>query len=199
MTQDRPAARPDVLVSAGGFGGGAAASAALTGQTLNDSDLSDPVFTPYARDWEWLIGSWTVQHRRLRERLAGSMAWDEFAGTCTNWPLMGGRANVDDNILELPAGRYRGVSLRAFDVQTRQWSIWWIDSRTPGIDPPVRGGFADGVGTFIGNDTFNGQEIKVRFLWSEMTPRTARWDQAFSADGGATWETNWSMDFRRTA
>lgn len=200
MTQDLPAARRDVLASAVGLAGGAlAASAAIAAETQSGTDLSDPVFAPHARDWEWLIGSWSVQHRRLRERLAGSTAWDEFSGTCINWPLMGGRANIDDNNLELPAGRYRGVSLRAFDMQTRQWSIWWIDSRTPGIEPPVRGGFADGVGAFVGDDTLNGKEIKVRFLWSEITTRSARWEQAFSADGGASWETNWRMDFRRTA
>jgi hypothetical protein len=162
------------------------------------SEAFDPVFAPFAHDWDWLYGSWSVRHRRLRERLAGCADWDEFAGTSTCWPLMGGRGTADDNILDLPSGRYRAAGVRAFDVQTRQWAIWWIDSRTPGIEPPVRGGFADGIGTFIGDDTFNGQPIKVRFRWSEITPRSAHWDQAFSTDGGATWEANWHMDFIRT-
>lgn len=162
-------------------------------------EAPDPAFAPFARDWDWLVGAWSVRHRRLRERLAGSTDWDLFSGTCVNWPLMGGRGNVDDNVLDLPTGRYRGVGVRAFDVQARQWAIWWIDSRTPGIEPPVRGGFDGGVGTFVGDDTLRGQPVKVRFRWSEITPSSAHWEQAFSPDGGRTWETNWHMDFVRTA
>lgn len=150
------------------------------------------------RNWDWLVGRWTVRHRRLKARLAGSTEWDEFAGTCANWPLLGGQGNVDDNVLELPAGTYRGVGIRAFDADKGQWSIWWLDSRTPKkIDPPVYGTFADGVGTFIGDDSFDGRPIKVRFRWSQITPESAHWDQAFSPDGGETWEPNWHMDFTR--
>jgi len=174
-------------------------AASAAGQTPDAADMADPVFASHVRDWNWLIGSWSVRHRRLRDRLAGNTQWDEFSGTCTNWTLMGGRGNVDDNVLDLPSGRYRGVGVRAFDVQTRQWAIWWIDSRKPGIDPPVRGGFADGVGAFIGDDTWKGKPVKVRFRWTQITPTSAHWDQASSADGGATWETNWHMDFTRTA
>lgn len=159
----------------------------------------DSIWRAHAHDWDWLIGSWHVQHRRLRERLAGSSDWDEFDGTCINWPLLGGKGNVDDNVLSMPAGTYRGVGLRAFDSTTRKWSIWWLDARNPVIEPPVHGGFENGVGTFIGDDTFNAVPIKVRFRWSEITSDSAHWDQAFSTDGGATWEFNWHMDFKRAA
>jgi len=162
------------------------------------ADALDPVFAPHANDWSWLVGRWSVRHRRLKDRLAGSTVWEEFTGTCVNWPLMGGRGNVDDNVLDFPSGRYHGVGVRAFDVETRQWSIWWIDSRRPGIEPPVRGGFAEGVGTFMGDDTWKGKPVKVRFRWSKITPTSAHWDQASSGDGGKTWETNWHMDFTRT-
>jgi hypothetical protein len=148
-------------------------------------------------DWAFLVGRWKVQHRRLKERLVGSTQWEDFAGTCVNWPLLDGQGNVDDNVLELPGGTYRGVGVRAFNSQTRQWSIWWIDSRLATIDPPVRGGFKDGVGTFLGDDVHKGQPVTVRFRWSELTAKTAKWDQAFSTDGGKTWETNWLMWFTR--
>lgn len=151
------------------------------------------------KDWDWLVGSWAVRHRRLKERLAGNTEWEEFDGSCVNWPLLGGAGNVDDNVLELPAGTYRGVGVRAYFADKDQWGIWWLDSRTPKIEPPVWGGFKDGVGTFIGDDIFNGRPIKVRFRWSEITPNSAVWDQAFSPDGGATWEMNWYMQFTRTA
>jgi hypothetical protein len=149
-------------------------------------------------DWDFLVGRWTVKHRRLKARLAGSTEWEEFNGTSVLSTTLGGAGNVDDNVIELPSGTYRAMGFRAFDPKTSQWSIWWLDARHPTtIDPPVRGGFRDGVGTFVGDDTLNGRPIKVRFLWSRMTANSAHWEQAFSADGGATWETNWVMDFTR--
>jgi len=149
-------------------------------------------------DWDFLVGRWTVRHRRLKARLAGSTEWEEFNGTSALSPTLGGAGNVDDNLLELPSGTYRAVGIRAFDPKSSQWSIWWLDARYPtAIDPPVRGGFKDGVGTFVGHDTLNGRPIKVRFLWSQITANSAHWEQAFSPDGGATWETNWLMEFTR--
>jgi len=151
-----------------------------------------------AADFDFLAGRWSVHHRRLRARLAGCQDWDEFRGTCHAWPLMNGHANVDDNWLDLPGGAYRAAALRAFDPATRQWAIWWLDGRTPAqVDVPMRGGFSDGVGLFLADDMLDGRPIRVRFLWSHITPTSARWEQAFSTDGGVNWETNWEMDFER--
>jgi hypothetical protein len=151
-------------------------------------------------DFDFYLGKWRVRHRRLRERLAGSDEWQEFEGTSDAWPLLGGAGNVDDNILELPAGTYQAVSLRSFDPETGTWSIWWLDGRNPGrLDPPVVGGFTDGIGTFQCDDTLNGQPITVRFTWSNITETTCRWEQAFSPDGGQTWEVNWIMESTRIA
>ncbi len=151
------------------------------------------------QDWAFLVGEWNVRHRRLKERLCGCVEWDEFAGTCVNWTTLGGFGNVDDNFLDLPGDPYRAVATRSFDASTGLWSIWWLDARVPEVGPPVRGGFQHGVGEFIGDDRFNGQPIEMRFRWSAMTARSAVWDQAFSVDGGKTWETNWVMDFTRAA
>lgn len=153
----------------------------------------------HLHDWAWQIGTWNVRHRRLRQRLAASDDWEDFPGTCTNWSLMGGQGNIEDNLLELPSGPYQAIALRNFDASTGLWSIWWLDARTPNIDPPVRGAFADGVGTFMGDDIFEGRPIKVRFLWTGMATGSPRWEQAFSEDGGLTWEVNWVMDFTRAA
>jgi hypothetical protein len=151
-------------------------------------------------DFDFVMGKWRVHHRRLKERLAGSDEWQEFEGSSEARPLLGGAGNVDDNVIELPAGTYRAVSLRSFDPQTQQWSIWWLDGRNPGrLDPPVVGGFKDGVGTFQGDDSFNGKPIVVRFIWSDITERSARWEQALSPDSGQTWEVNWIMAFTRVA
>ena len=148
-------------------------------------------------DWDFLVGRWNVRHRRLKARLANSTEWDEFGGICVNWPTLGGKGNVDDNLLELPGGTYRAMGIRALDEKAGQWLIWWLDTRYLTIDTPMRGGFKDGIGTFLADETFNGRQIKVRFRWSDITPNSAKWEQAFSPDGGATWESNWFMDFAR--
>jgi hypothetical protein len=149
-------------------------------------------------DFDFLAGRWRVLHRRLRERLVGSEEWQEFDGTCAMQPILGGSANVDDNVLNLPSGAYRAASIRAFDASLKRWSIWWLDGRAPHrLDVPVVGGFENGVGTFYADDTLDGRPIRVRFRWTDTRAGSARWEQAFSADSGTTWETNWTMMFQR--
>jgi hypothetical protein len=150
-------------------------------------------------DFDFLAGRWTVAHRRLKERLAGCREWETFGGTTELRHILQGQGVIDDNTLDLPGDPYAAATVRTFDVRTGLWSIWWIDSRHPGIGEPVHGRFEDGVGTFLGDDELGGRPIRVRFLWSDITPTSARWSQAFSADDGATWETNWVMDFSRVA
>jgi hypothetical protein len=148
-------------------------------------------------DFDFLIGSWRVHHRRMKERLAYNNEWEEFDGTSRAQKILGGQGNMDDNMIELPAGTYRAASIRTYDPATKLWSIWWIDSRTPAhLDPPLVGGFRNGVGTFYAADTFKGKPIRVRYLWTHLAT-TPRWEQAFSDDGGKTWETNWTMDFTK--
>lgn len=149
-------------------------------------------------DFDFFLGSWQVKHRRLKSRLDGCTAWEEFSGACVVRPLLGGAGNVDDNIVNLPAGTYRAATLRTYNQAAGTWSIWWLDGRSPGtIDVPVVGKFVAGVGTFLANDTLDGRPIVVRFLWTQPQPEHPHWEQAFSADGGQTWETNWTMDFIR--
>jgi hypothetical protein len=149
-------------------------------------------------DFDFLIGRWQVHHRRLKERLADDTRWDEFGGSSQLRTLMDGRANVDDNVIDLPGGPYRAVTLRSFDPASKQWAIWWLDGRHPHqIDVPMVGGFEGGVGTFYADELFNGRPIRVRFLWSNIAANSCRWEQAFSADEGLTWETNWIMHFTR--
>jgi hypothetical protein len=123
----------------------------------------------------------------------------EFEGTLLNQPLMGSYSNVDDTVLSVPGAPYGGVALRSFDPKTQQWSIWWLDSRTPSepLDPPMIGGFHSGVGTFYGDDTVNGKRVRARFIWSNITPTSCHWEQADSPDEGKTWETNWVQDITR--
>jgi hypothetical protein len=154
---------------------------------------------PGLHDFDFLVGHWRVHHRKLKERLANSHEWIEFEGTLFSQPLMVGYSNVDDLVLNVPGAPYRGVALRSFDPKSQQWLIWWLDSRNPlgSLDPPMRGGFKNGVGTFYGDDTLNGKPVRARFIWSGITPTSCRWEQAYSPDGGKTWETNWAQDIIR--
>jgi hypothetical protein len=157
-----------------------------------------PIDPDSPHDFDFFIGEWDVQHRRLKTRLSGCTEWETFPGLNIAKKILGGFGNLDDNLLYLPNGTYRAATLRSFDPKAKQWSIWWLDSRSPGaLDVPVVGTFEHGTGTFIANDTFEGRPIVVRFLWSVPEPDRPRWEQAFSPDAGRTWETNWVMSFSR--
>jgi hypothetical protein len=94
---------------------------------------------------------------------------------------------------------FEGGALRLFDPATAQWSIYWFDNVVHRLLPPVHGRFAHGVGEFFGTNEHDGRPVQVRFRWSGITEHSARWEQAFSDDGGDSWETNWVMDFTRVA
>lgn len=147
-------------------------------------------------DFDYMVGHWRVRHRRTDP---GKDDWKTFSGTSSTRTIMGGAGNVEDNVLELPGGTYRAAAVRAFDRDTGLWSIWWLDGRYPGrrLDPPVKGRFENGVGLFHCDDVINGKPTRVRFTWTYSGPDSARWEQAFSEDGGCTWATNWIMDFER--
>ena len=148
-----------------------------------------------ASDFDFWFGSWDVRNRWLRRRLAGSDDWEEFDATVVARPLLDGVGNEDEFRTD-HAGGFIGMSFRFFDPERGRWSIYWADSRRPGeLDPPVFGGFSGDVGVFEGEDIHRGRPILVRFTWSGVTTPTPRWEQAFSDDGGKTWETNWVMEF----
>jgi hypothetical protein len=150
-------------------------------------------------DFDFLVGDWNIHHYQLKDRLADSHEWIEFDGTLSMRPTMAGWGNVDDTVVNKPGGAYRAMGIRAYDSKTGQWAIWWVDGRNPfgDVDPPVKGSFQGGLGTFYADDTFRGKPIRVRFTWSKITPNSAHWEQAFSRDGGTTWEINWRMDLTR--
>lgn len=150
-------------------------------------------------DFDFLIGGWKVRHHRLVARLVGSTEWQDFDGTCNVFKLLDGQANVDDNVLHIPSGTYRGATIRLFNPREHVWALYWVDSRSANIAPPVFGGFSNGLGLFFGDDKLDGRSIRVRFTWLVDGPNRCRWEQAFSANQGATWETNWTMHFERSA
>ncbi len=154
-----------------------------------------PVRTGDVHDFDFLVGAWTVTNRRLKARGVGSNDWDEFPATNCATSYLGGVVSVDE--LRFPTKGWAGVTVRTFQTEKRQWSIYWINSRTGTLFPPVVGGFTGNVGEFYGRDEDDGRPVKVRFRWTKVGPDRAHWEQAFSPDG-RTWEVNWTNEFTRT-
>jgi hypothetical protein len=154
---------------------------------------------PGAHDFDFLWGGWRIENRRLRSRLTGSNDWEEFTARGICRPILGGSGNVDDFVPLAGSDwlGYEGGALRLYDPATERWSIYWFDNVVHGLLPPVHGAFENAVGEFLGIDDLRGQPVQVRFRWSDISPISARWEQAFSRDGGQTWEINWIMSFSR--
>jgi hypothetical protein len=151
-----------------------------------------------SRDFDFQIGAWRVRHRRLKQRLVDCAEWEEFNGTSEMRTILGGSGNVEDNVIEFPSGTYKAIALRSYDARSQSWAIWWLASNDPHrLDVPVIGRFENREGSFFSDDVLRGAPIRVRFLWLRTDTQTPRWEQAMSADGGQSWETNWTMDFER--
>lgn len=156
------------------------------------------VATPVSQDFDFEFGKWNVQHRRLKERLVGCVDWEEFSGTSETRPILGGNGNIEDNQLNFPGGAYRAIALRSYDLDTQKWAIWWLSASEPHqLDVPVIGKFEGDTGRFFSEETLKREPVKVRFQWIKTDPDSPRWEQAMSRDNGETWETNWTMDFKR--
>ena len=165
-----------------------------------DTISAEPI-TDGRHDFDFFAGSWHVHHRRVTDALDSTCdEWVEFDGTCDARLILDGLGNTDGlRVPELPAGgSLEGRTLRLFEPETGLWRIWWASTTRPGVlDEPVVGRFVDGIGTFECADVVGGVSLLVRFLWSDITPTSARWQQFFSFDDGASWHLNWIMDKTR--
>ena len=148
-------------------------------------------------DFDYLIGTWKVHHRRLVERLKGSTDWEEFEGDTIDRKILNGLGNMDENVLHRKTGSVHAISLRLFNPQSKEWSIHWSTDLTGALDVPMIGAFKDGRGEFYSQEVFDDRHIYNRFIWSKITAISCQWEQAFSVDGSKTWETNWIMEFER--
>ena len=149
-------------------------------------------------DFDFLIGTWKVHHRTLKKRLNGSTEWVEFEGDTVDRKILNGLGNMDENILHTKTGPVHAMTFRLFNPESKEWSIYWSTDQTGTLDVPVIGSFQDQRGEFYSQETFEGRHIYSRFIWSKITAGSCQWEQAFSEDGGKTWETNWIMEFERT-
>ncbi len=148
-------------------------------------------------DFDFFMGNWTGHNRRLRARLKGSTDWEEFEGTVSAHKILGGLGNFDEVTFNRASGQMQGATLRLFDVETQQWRIYWAGGTQGILEVPMIGAFKNGRGEFFAQELFEGKAIFSRFIWTVFSENTCRWEQAFSPDGGQTWETNWTCDFTR--
>ena len=159
------------------------------------SALSASAATPAPDDgahgFDWEVGRWKTQVKRLVRPLSGSQEWVEYSGTSVVREVLDGRANLIELRVEGPAGRIHGTSLRLYNPQTRQWNINYASAHDGMLTRPVYGGFRNGRGEFYGAEDLNGRAILVRFVISDINADSAHFEQAYSQDGGQTWETNW--------
>jgi hypothetical protein len=148
-------------------------------------------------DFDPLIGSWKYHLKRRLHPLTGSNTWVEFEGTGVCYKIWDGRSQLDTIEVDGPEGHIEGLTLRTYNPQSHQWSLYWANSKTGVIDPPQIGDFKDGRGEFFAQDKVDGRAILIRFQWTNLTTSTPHFEQSFSADGGKTWEVNWITDQTR--
>ena len=147
-----------------------------------------------ASDFDFIIGDWDIKHRRLKSILNGSDEWIEFSGVSSAIKTLAGNGNIEEHTLEAPDATFSAMAIRSYNEKSKKWAIWWLDSRAPDvIDKPVIGQFIDGKGLFYTEEEYRGIPVKLRFTWNLENPAAPIWEQAFSKDGGDSWETNWIM------
>lgn len=144
-----------------------------------------------SRDFDFEIGTWKTQLKRLVKPLSGSTTWVEYEGVTKVTKVFDGRANLVELKATGPAGAFEGLSLRLYNPQSRQWSLNFANVNAGVLVAPAIGEFKNGRGEFYNQDTLNGRSILVRFIISDITPNSCRFEQSFSDDGGKTWEVNW--------
>jgi len=142
-------------------------------------------------DFDFEIGTWKTHLRRLLHPLTGSTTWVEYEGTTVVRKVWNGRANLVELIADGPAGHFEGLSLRLYNPQSHQWTLNFANANSGTLSQPTIGEFKGKRGEFYDQETLNGRAILVRFVISDITPDSCHFEQAFSDDGGQTWEVNW--------
>lgn len=164
--------------------------------------MSEPTFKQQEQDgradFDFFIGSWTLRNRCLREWLKGSTSWEEFGGASVVRKLMNGLGHIEEVTLNRASGTIEELVVRLFDPQTQQWRIYEADAGN-GFDlQPVIAAGTDGRIVGYAHTPWEGAYMFRRVIWSDITGASFHWEQAFSADGGTAWETNWIADFVRS-
>ena len=153
-----------------------------------------------SHDFDFLIGNWKAHVRRLPDRLVGTTAWIDYDGISNHRKILDSNANFEEFEVHSPANHLhiKAQTLRLYNPATHQWSIYLVDvdNGTLGL-PPVVGQFNGRRGEFYDQEDYKGRSIFVRYVWTDISPKSARMEQSFSADGGKNWEVNWICELSR--
>jgi hypothetical protein len=149
-------------------------------------------------DFDFEIGTWKTHLKRLLHPLTGSTTWVEYEGISVVRKIWDGRANLVELVADGPGGHFEGLNLRLYNPEAHQWSLNFASSGGT-LSQPTIGEFKNGRGEFFDQEPLNGRAILVRFVVSDITPTSCRFEQAFSDDGGKTWEVNWIATDTRDA
>ena len=164
---------------------------------------NDPAKLPQrdgSHDFDFLIGNWKAHVRRLPDRLNNSDAWVVYDGISNHKKILDSNSNFEEFDVTSTDGKLhiKAQTLRLYNPTTRQWSIYLVDVDNGTLSlPPVVGGFTGKRGEFFDQEDFKGRAILVRYVWLDISPKSARMEQSFSPDGGKTWEVNWICELSR--
>ena len=160
-----------------------------------------------SHDFDFLIGDWNAHLRRMIDRKTGvttsdprTGTWVEYDGVCNDKKLLDTNANFEQFDVQASRThlRFRGQALRMYNPVSRQWSIYGLDLDKGELDlPPVIGEFTGKRGEFFDSELRNGRMVQVRYVWSDVSPKSAHMEQSFSPDGGKNWAVNWIVVLSR--
>lgn len=201
MNTRRTTLRAGLALGLAWLAGAARAQSASAGIRDIDAPAFDPI-PPRPKsptpgkpgDFDFLAGEWRIVNRRPKP---DSDRWIEFEGAATVHPILAGVGSVEE--LRIPVRDFSGMGLRMLDVEKKIWSDHWVNAKSGVVTAPgVTGSFENGAGIFISDDEEDGKPVQWAGVWDRITPRSCRWRQAVSRDGGATWTQTWLMDWTRT-
>jgi hypothetical protein len=158
---------------------------------------SEPAMRDGQHDFDFTIGVWKTHITRLQKPLSGSTTWIKMEGSKTERTIWNGRAHLEEIEADGPTGHMQGLTLFLYNPRAHQWSQTFASSGDGTLGSPLIGAFKNGRGEFVGQDTFNDKTILVRAIWSDITQDSHKFEQAFSDDGGKTWETNFIASLTR--
>lgn len=181
------------------FGQQPSAAAQPAAANVNTDSRQNAASPDGQHDFDFEIGRWKAHVSRLPHRLSGSKDWDEYDGTVVTTPFMEGKGNLSEMNVDSATSHdhIQIIAVRLYNPTSRQWSIYGASAKTGIFDPPQIGQFDGNRGEFYATDMYQGRAIYIRYVWQKLSPTATHFEQAFSADGGKTWEVNWIYDGTR--
>lgn len=146
------------------------------------------------RDFDFLLGQWLVENRRAASPFEQDCGWVSFDTVHECRPVAGSLGHLEEVSGD---GLPSIATIRCFDVGRRCWRAHGVSSVDGRMQPPLHGGFCNGVGVLVGDGSVAGVPMLVRETWRFPGSDRPCCERAWSRDGGASWQTWWLMAFSR--